>query len=145
MAQIDAFRFLYNVARLFAPAIKQGQQFTAYIGEDNSFTVLADNVLQISATEGGSFDTDLLQECSSRLAEIKSKTDELEQICSDIPAIISNLQNITYDYDYDETEAGSSELDFNMLYCRLNRTYLDWLSQFSSLRAEVLEALAIPE
>ena len=48
MAQVDAPRFLSHVANLFAPNILDGQVFTAYIGQDNSFTILADNIIRDS-------------------------------------------------------------------------------------------------
>ena len=51
MAQVDALRFLAHVAKLFAPNIQDGQVFISYIGEDNSYTIQADNIIRDSDTK----------------------------------------------------------------------------------------------
>ena len=77
MAQIDAFRFLRNVAMLLAPNIKDGQEFIAYIDEDNEFTILADNIIKASGGGGESIDTAQVQEIAGRISALKSQAYEI--------------------------------------------------------------------
>lgn len=95
MAQIDAFRFLRNVAMLLAPNIKDGQEFIAYVDEDNEFTVLADNIIKASGGGGESIDTAQVQEIAGRISALKSQADEIEAMCSNVPALLTQIETLS--------------------------------------------------
>ena len=91
MAQVDAFRFLAHLQELFAPKITEGQVFFAYIDEDNSFNVLADNVIQTSSNQTSSDLTDV----TVKIASLQSQADNLEEFCKSIPGLQTQLETIS--------------------------------------------------
>ena len=108
MAQIDASRFLANFASLFAPDIQDGQIFIAYIDEDNSFTVQADNVLHVSSSSSPSLDVDAL---SMRISALQSQADSIELICRDVPTLLTQIQTLSGSTD------GLANPDFDYAFC----------------------------
>ena len=91
MAQVDAFRFLAHLQELFAPKITEGQVFFSYIDEDNSFNVLADNVIQTSSNQTSSDLTDV----TVKIASLQSQADNLEEFCKSIPGLQTQLETIS--------------------------------------------------
>ena len=109
MAQVDAFRFLHNIAKLFAPHIQDGQVFTAYIGENNSYTVLADNILM--ASTGNSLNSDDIDELEQRFLALDSHAREFEAFCSNISSLQTQIQSLSGSTDSE----GAVEFDFAYL------------------------------
>ena len=90
MAQVDALRFLVNLQKLFAPAILDGQEFTAYIdGDSNSLVIKTDNIIQ--AFSGSNIDTLAIARVESQLDSLKAQADSLESIFRFIPAIQNQI------------------------------------------------------
>ena len=112
MAQVDAFRFLANVALLFAPHIHDGQVFNAYIGEDNSFTVQVDNIINSSGgnNSGSTLDIQQLDEFEQRLSSLQSQADDFEAFCLNIPDLQSQILSLSGSID------SEASIDFNYAY-----------------------------
>ena len=106
MAQVDALRFVANIAQLFAPNIHDGQVFVAYLNEDNSFTIQVDNVTKPSG--GSALISDATDEVAQRLVTLQAQISEFESFCRNIPSLQTQIQTLsgstenegTVDFDY---------------------------------------------
>lgn len=93
MAQVDAFRFLARVANLFTPEIQDGQVFIAYIGEDNSYTIQADNIIRASG--GANFDSEEIIELEQRFLALESQARSFETFCNSVSALQTQIQTLS--------------------------------------------------
>ena len=112
MAQVDAPRFLTNLPTLFAPNIYDGQEFFAYIdGEPNSLVIQGENILYPSSANAhfGELSCDL-KNTSKIVKDLQNKADYVENLCKAIPGFVSNIENISGEFE------GTPEFAFDMLY-----------------------------
>ena len=102
MAQVDAFRFLSNLQKLFAPSISDNQEFIAYIdGQSNKLIIQGDNIVHASS-DGENINSEdvqqLLLEVSSasrQLNSIQIQTDNLENLCRQIPILQTQISTLS--------------------------------------------------
>ena len=127
MAQVDAFRFLHNFSKLFAPNILDGQVFTAYIGENNSYNVQADNILM--ASTGNSLNSDDIDELEQRFLALDSHAREFEAFCSNISSLQTQIQSLSGSTD------GQSSIEFDFTY--LHETISEIRSDIATLNARI--------
>ena len=99
MAKVDAVRFLDNLQKFFAPAIFEGQEFTAYIDwQSNELLVQAENILNVSSNN---VDTEFIQQLLNeanrifrQFSSIQSQVDALENLCRNIPALRAQIETL---------------------------------------------------
>ena len=115
MAQVDASRFLANLHTLFAPNIADGQVFTAYIdGDENSLVIQGENILYPSS--GNSHFGILaaqLSNTSKLIQALQNKADSVEDLCRDIPFFVSNIENISGQFE------GNTDFEYDILHSDL--------------------------
>lgn len=128
MAQVDALRFLSRISLLFAPDIQDGQQFVAYIDEDNSFTVQADNVIRTSGG-GAALLPEQVEEIEQRLTSLQTQADSLESFCLNIPGLQAQIQTLS----------GSNDDPVDFAYAYLVSEIREIKSEMSILSAQVAE------
>ena len=121
MAQVDAMRFLSNVAQLFAPNIHDGQVFVAYLNEDNSFTIQVDNVLKPSG--GSVLTSDATDEVAQRLITLQTQVSEFESYCRNIPALQTQIQALSGSTENEGT------IDFDFAYV---------INEIAGLKADIM-------
>ena len=114
MAQVDALRFLAHLSQLFAPEIQEGQVFIAYINEDNSFTVQADNV--ITHLNASSLNSEQFEDIQNRILALVKQADALETFCNNIPALQAQIQSLTGSTD----QEGAIEFDYAFTRSEIN-------------------------
>ena len=127
MAQVDAFRFLHNVAKLFAPHIQESQVFTAYIGENNSYTVLADNILRASG--GNSLNSDDIDDLEQRFIALEAQASEFETFCNDVSSLQTQIQSLSGSYDSE----GTVDFDFAYLHGAISDIRSDIATLYSKI------------
>ena len=113
MAQVDALRFVENITALFAPKIREEQEFTAYIdNSSNSFTIQADNVFLAGGTNLSS------EEVNALAQEVTSVKTTAENVLSKCSTMLQSLQSLSGLITQIETITGSSEgqTDFAFAY-----------------------------
>ena len=122
MSQVDAFRFLSRVSLLFAPDIQEGQQFVAYIDEDNSFTVQADNVLRAPGS-GDNLTSAQVAEIQQRFTDLQNQADAFKSFCKNIQGLQTQIQTLSGSADE------STDFDYSFIIGEI----LDIRSELSSL------------
>ncbi len=135
MAQVDILRFVSKIQELFAPHILEGQVFVAYIGEDNSFTIQAENIIKASSD---GLNTAQIDDIAQRISAIKVQANELEELCSNIPVISATLTTLA-DSNGDINTALFGEYAYSDIYNYVHNTYQMLTNRMNTLEAQVAE------
>ena len=146
MAQVDALRFLANLQKLFAPAILDGQEFTAYIdGDSNSLVIKTDNIVQ--ASSGSNIDMAAVASVESQLVSLKAQADSLENFCGSIPALQAQLTTLSgstdgeVDFEWALLSQEITELKGDIQTCNDKITALEESYKADDIYDRVLESL----
>ena len=132
MAQVDAYRFIAHLQKLFSPHILDGQVFLAYIGEDNSLNIQADNV--INASSNNSLTSEQIDDISSRISSIQSQADSLEDFCLTIPGLQTQIATLSGTPD-GLTDFAWASMRHDILFLQNKLSVLD--SKVAELKATV--------
>lgn len=127
MAQVDASRFIAHFQKIFAPHIHNGQVFIAYIGEDNSLNIQADNV--IHASSANSLTSEQIDDISSRISSIQSQADNLDDFCLTIPGLQTQISTLS----------GSPEGLTDFAWASMRHDILSLQNKLSTLNSKVAE------
>ena len=127
MAQVDALRFLARVPTLFTPNIQDGQVFIAYIGEDNSYTIQADNIIRASSS--ANFNSEEIEELEQRFIALESQAREFQTFCNNVSVLQTQIQtlsgstenegNIDFDCAFLKSEIEDIRTDIADLYTQI--------------------------
>ncbi len=136
MATIDISRFSHGLQAMLAPTISDGQTFVAYLEENNSFTIQADNILALSGgnSGGNNLDEKKVQAIAQTVASLETQTNELLALCRDIPALQVLISNL--DSEEQATPASISEFNYSSLSEQVNSLYTD-VSDLKTLSSQL--------
>ena len=91
------------VAKLFAPYILEGQEFTAYIEENNEFVIKVANIIHSSTSETSSESTFQLlssvNTASKQITSLQKQTDTLENQLRNIAGIQTQISTLNGEID----------------------------------------------